>query len=77
MTFERRGSTPGYKRALVGKGVTFDAGGVQIKPDTGMHDMKMDMAGAATVVGAFWYADGICDIQDGFVGAIGLVENML
>ena len=77
MTFERRGSTPGYKRALVGKGVTFDAGGVQIKPDTCMHDMKMDMAGAATVVGAFWYADGICDIQDGFVGAIGLVENML
>ncbi|MDH2415895.1 leucyl aminopeptidase [Nocardioides sp. CER19] len=36
--------------ALVGKGVTFDTGGLQLKPGSSMHDMKQDMAGAATVV---------------------------
>ena len=39
--------------ALVGKGLTFDAGGLSIKPAQGMMHMKMDMAGAAAVVGAF------------------------
>ena len=38
--------------ALVGKGITFDSGGLSIKPATGMKTMKMDMAGAATVVQA-------------------------
>ncbi|QZY30387.1 leucyl aminopeptidase [Nocardioides coralli] len=38
--------------ALVGKGVTFDSGGLSIKPAQGMHDMKSDMAGAAAVVQA-------------------------
>ncbi|QKG84811.1 leucyl aminopeptidase [Kroppenstedtia pulmonis] len=37
---------------LVGKGVTFDSGGIQVKPDNGMGDMKGDMAGAAAVLGA-------------------------
>lgn len=40
------------KVALVGKGVTFDSGGLSIKPATGMEWMKGDMAGAATVLGA-------------------------
>ncbi len=39
--------------ALVGKGLTFDAGGLSIKSGQGMMDMKMDMGGAAAVVGAF------------------------
>lgn len=39
--------------ALVGKGITFDSGGISIKPSTDMHEMKDDMAGAATVLGAF------------------------
>lgn len=38
------------KYALVGKGVTFDAGGIQIKPDTAMLDMKCDMSGAAGMI---------------------------
>ncbi len=38
--------------AFVGKGITFDSGGLSIKPATGMMDMKKDMAGAAAVVGA-------------------------
>ena len=37
---------------LVGKGVTFDSGGISIKPSAGMEDMKLDMAGAAAVLGA-------------------------
>ncbi|MFZ4544178.1 MAG: leucyl aminopeptidase family protein [Saprospiraceae bacterium] len=39
------------KIALVGKGVTFDTGGISIKPSTGMHNMKSDMGGAAAVLG--------------------------
>ncbi|MCA9520980.1 MAG: leucyl aminopeptidase [Myxococcales bacterium] len=39
--------------ALVGKGVTFDSGGLSIKPSTSMDEMKMDMAGAAAVLGVF------------------------
>ncbi len=38
--------------ALVGKGITFDSGGLSIKPASGMEDMKIDMAGAAAVLGA-------------------------
>ena len=38
--------------ALVGKGVTFDSGGISIKPAAGMEDMKFDMSGAAAVLGA-------------------------
>ena len=38
--------------ALVGKGVTFDSGGISIKPAAGMDRMKSDMSGGAAVVGA-------------------------
>lgn len=38
--------------ALVGKGITFDTGGISIKPSAGMHEMKSDMGGAAAVIGA-------------------------
>lgn len=41
------------KIALVGKGITFDSGGLNIKPGDSMEQMKMDMAGAATVIGLF------------------------
>jgi leucyl aminopeptidase len=44
----RRGRDPG----LVGKGVTFDSGGISIKPSAGMQEMKMDMSGAAAVIEA-------------------------
>src|SRR5690606_3471053 len=42
--------TPRARIALVGKGITFDTGGVSIKPAQGMWEMKSDMAGAAAVV---------------------------
>ena len=43
---------PGELLGLVGKGVTFDSGGISIKPSGGMQEMKMDMSGAAAVIEA-------------------------
>ena len=61
---------------LVGKGVTFDSGGLSIKPAAGMEDMKWDMAGAAAVTGAMAALAGR-RAPVHVVGLIGLVENML
>lgn len=61
--------------AFVGKGVTFDTGGISIKPSGSMEDMKGDMGGAACVVGLMHALAGRkakCNV----VGAIGIVENM-
>ena len=60
---------------LVGKGVTFDAGGISLKPGNGMWDMKQDMAGAAAVVGALKVA-ALQKLPINVVGVVGLVENM-
>ena len=46
------GGGTGPTLGLVGKGVTFDTGGISIKPSAGMHEMKMDMSGAAAVLEA-------------------------
>jgi leucyl aminopeptidase len=61
--------------AFVGKGVTFDTGGISIKPSGGMEDMKYDMAGSAAVVGAMMALAGR-KAKVNAVGVIGLVENM-
>jgi leucyl aminopeptidase len=54
VTLEYRGTTAEQKPVvLVGKGVTFDSGGICIKPAAGMEEMKFDMAGAASVLGTF------------------------
>ncbi len=62
--------------AFIGKGVTFDTGGVSIKPAAGMEDMKGDMAGAACVVGLM-HALAKRKAKVNVVGAIGLVENAI
>ena len=62
--------------ALVGKGVTFDSGGLSIKPTDGMLTMKCDMAGAATVVGTLCAAARL-GMDRPIVGLVGLVENMI
>src|SRR5207302_56943 len=46
-------ATDGAALALIGKGVTFDSGGISIKPAQNMEDMKFDMSGAAAVLGTF------------------------
>jgi leucyl aminopeptidase len=61
--------------ALVGKGVTFDTGGISIKPAQNMEDMKYDMAGSAAVVGTMKALAGR-NAKVNVVGVIGLVENM-
>ena len=61
--------------AFVGKGVTFDTGGISIKGAAGMEDMKGDMAGAACVVGLM-HALAARKAKVDAVGVIGLVENM-
>lgn len=61
--------------ALVGKGVTFDTGGISLKPGAGMEDMKFDMGGSAAVVGAMKALAGR-KAKVNVVGVVGLVENM-
>jgi len=61
--------------ALVGKGVTFDSGGISLKPGRGMGDMKYDMGGSAAVVGAM-HAIASTNTKRNVVGIVGLVENM-
>ncbi len=61
--------------AFVGKGVTFDTGGISIKPAAGMEAMKWDMGGAGAVVGAF-KALALRKAKANLVGICGLVENM-
>jgi len=65
----------GAPLALVGKGVTFDSGGISLKPGKGMGDMKTDMGGSAAVVGAM-HAIASKKIKCNVVGIVGLVENM-
>lgn len=61
--------------AIVGKGVTFDTGGISLKPGAGMGDMKGDMGGAAAVAGAMM-ALAKRKAKANVVGVVGLVENM-
>ena len=61
--------------AFIGKGVTFDTGGISIKPSQGMEEMKYDMAGSATVVGLMKCLAGR-KARVNAIGVVGLVENM-
>ena len=68
--------TPRKRLALVGKGVTFDAGGLSIKPSSGMQTMRCDMAGSAAVIGTMKAVAALKpDVE--VHGIIGAVENML
>ncbi len=61
--------------ALVGKGVTFDTGGLSLKPGAGMDEMKKDMGGAAAVVGTM-KALALRKAKADVVAIVGLTENM-
>jgi leucyl aminopeptidase len=61
---------------LVGKGVTFDSGGISIKPDRDMEEMKFDMAGAASVLGTL-YAVSQLEVPMPVIGLLPLTENLL
>jgi len=69
------GGKGGQPTAFVGKGVTFDTGGISIKPAQGMEMMKWDMGGAGAVVGGI-KALALRKAKANIVGICGLVENM-
>jgi leucyl aminopeptidase len=60
---------------LVGKGITFDTGGISLKPGAGMDEMKYDMCGAASVLGTF-RAIGEMGLKLNVIGVIPTCENM-
>ncbi|TQV64055.1 MAG: leucyl aminopeptidase [Halothiobacillaceae bacterium] len=71
----RQGPEGGKPVVLVGKGVTFDSGGISLKPGEKMDEMKYDMSGAATVLGVF-AACAEMRLAVNLVGLIPTVENM-
>jgi leucyl aminopeptidase len=76
IVLEYRGGEPQERPvALVGKGVVFDSGGISLKPGEKMDEMKMDMAGAAAVIGAMEAAAGL-RLPVNLVGIVPAVENL-
>lgn len=76
VVMEYNGGKKGQKPvALVGKGVTFDTGGISIKPAANMDEMKWDMAGAGAVAGVMRALAGR-KAKVNVVGIVGLAENM-
>jgi len=75
LTYRPAGSGPHKRVALVGKGITFDSGGVSIKPAQGMWEMKSDMAGAAAVAATLLaVAELKPDVE--VTGYLPMAENM-
>ena len=74
---EYRGPRPVNEKpvVIVGKGVTFDSGGISLKPSANMAEMKMDMSGAAAVAGTFKAAAEL-RLPVHLVGVVPLTENM-
>ncbi len=75
MEYKGEGAPDKKPLVFVGKGVTFDTGGISIKPAAGMEDMKWDMGGAAAVAGTMKALAGR-KAKAHVVGICGLVENM-
>lgn len=69
-------NTESKKVALVGKGVTFDTGGISIKPSEGMEDMKSDMSGAASICASF-AALALLHTNQKIIAVAPLAENMV
>lgn len=76
ITMEHKGGKKGDKPiVLVGKGVTFDSGGISLKPGARMDEMKYDMCGAASVFGTM-KAISELNLPINVVGLVGATENM-
>ena len=72
---EYKGSSLKDSIAIVGKGVTFDTGGINLKPSTGINTMKYDMAGAATVLASIVCASKL-KLKTNIIAYCPMVENM-
>ncbi|HEY2806270.1 MAG TPA: leucyl aminopeptidase [Gemmatimonadales bacterium] len=75
MTLEYKGNGDAAPVVLVGKGITFDTGGISIKPAAGMEDMKYDMSGGAAVLGAM-EAIGKIKPKVNVIGVVPSCDNM-
>ncbi|MCB1193186.1 MAG: leucyl aminopeptidase family protein [Leptospiraceae bacterium] len=75
MEYKPVGANSQNKLAIVGKGLTFDAGGISLKPSAEMHEMKYDMCGAAAVIHAMG-AIASLNLNIHVIAAIGVAENM-
>ncbi|MGV6807145.1 MAG: leucyl aminopeptidase [bacterium] len=75
IVLEYKGATSGKPVVLVGKGVTFDTGGISLKPGAAMDEMKYDMCGAASVIGTL-HAVAAMNLKRHVIGIIPAVENM-
>src|SRR5213078_3519148 len=75
IVLEYRGAADAAALALIGKGVTFDSGGISIKPAQNMEDMKFDMSGAAAVLGTFETV-GLLQPKVNVLGVIPSTENL-
>lgn len=73
LAYKSRGAK--FHLALVGKGITFDTGGISLKPPASMHTMKCDMAGAATVIEALRAIMNL-DLKINVTAYAALAENM-
>ncbi len=69
------GTKGAKKLAIIGKGLTFDTGGISIKPSAEMHEMKYDMCGAAATITAIG-AIASLGLKVPIIAAIGVAENM-
>jgi len=76
LTYKPKGKAKG-RVALIGKGLTFDSGGISIKPSAKMDEMRYDMSGAAAVLGVFhalrkldvpWEVHGVCACTENMPG---------
>jgi len=76
IVLEHRKGGGGRPIVLVGKGLTFDSGGISIKPSQGMEEMKFDMCGGAAVLGAM-QAIGDLDVPVDVIGIVPASENLL
>jgi len=76
IVLEYRGAgAKGRPTVLVGKGITFDSGGISLKPGAGMEEMKTDMAGSAAVLGTLAAAAGL-KLPLNLVGIVPTAENL-
>ncbi|HTR22027.1 MAG TPA: leucyl aminopeptidase [Gemmatimonadales bacterium] len=75
IVLEYKGAGDAAPLVLVGKGVTFDSGGISIKPAQSMEDMKYDMSGAAAVLGTF-KTIGLLKPKANIVGLVPATENL-
>jgi len=75
IVLEHKGGGKGKPLALVGKAITFDSGGISIKPSQGMDEMKTDMSGGAAVLGAVCAA-AMLKLPINIVGVIPSTENL-